>query len=103
MPLFSLFVEHEGKPFTTQLVAASAHDAVFQFFAHPMAMSATPALTPEDIIYITPMEGLVNLWAACAGREGRYVSITCARTIARQSAVNSVAPATSGGVGATGA
>jgi len=84
MPLYSLVVEHEGKPFSTQVAAASAHDAVAALFAHPVAASVTPVLNAKDIIYVTPMEGLVNMWAACAGREGRYVSITCTRTVARQ-------------------
>ena len=84
MPLYSLIVEHEGKPFSMQVTAESAHEAVAAFFAHPVAASVTPVLDAKDIIYVTPMEGLVNMWAACAGREGRYVSITCAATVTRQ-------------------
>ena len=83
MPLYSLVVEHQGKPFSTQLIAASAHEAVTAFFVHPVAASVTPALNASDIIYVSPMEGLVNMWATCAGREGRYVSITCTRTVTR--------------------
>jgi hypothetical protein len=81
MALYSMVVEHEGKSFTTQIAGRSIEEAVRAFFARPMAASISPALTPEDIIYVTPMEGLVNTWAVCAGREGRYVSITAVRAV----------------------
>jgi hypothetical protein len=84
MPVYSLFIEHEGKSFSTQFAAESANEAILQFLGHPLAASTQPALAVKDLIYVTPMEGMVNLWAACAGRDGRYVSITCARTVARQ-------------------
>jgi hypothetical protein len=80
MALYSLFVEHEGKPFSTQMSAPSAREVAESFFSHPMAKSLAPALEAQDIIYVTPMENLVNAWAICAGREGRYISITCFRT-----------------------
>jgi hypothetical protein len=84
MSVYSLFVEHEGKSFSTQFVAESASDAVHQFFAHPLASSTEPALDVTDVLYVTPMAGMPNLWAACAGRDGKYISITCAHTVARQ-------------------
>jgi hypothetical protein len=86
MSLYSLFIEHEGKSFSTQFVAESANEAVLLFFAHPLVASTNPVLSAKDILYVTPMEGMVNLWAACAGRDGKYVSITCTRTVARQGA-----------------
>jgi hypothetical protein len=92
--LYSLFIEHEGGSFATQLTAASAHEAVARFFAHFMARSVSPHLTESDIIYVTPMEGLVNLWAASAGRDGHYVSITCALTADGQA---SATPSRKGG------
>jgi hypothetical protein len=76
MALYALVATGSGKEFTTQFSASSAQEAVRSFFAHPMAASISPALATEDILYVTPMEGLVNTWAACAGKEGRYVSIT---------------------------
>lgn len=86
MALYSLFVEHEGKPFSTQMSASSAQEVAASFFSHPMAKAVSPALEAKDIIYVTPMEDLVNAWAICAGREGRYVSITCFRTEMQQGA-----------------
>lgn len=84
MALYSMLVEHEGESFSTQVAGASAEEAVRCFFAHPVAKAVSPVLGPQDILYVTPMTDLVNLWAACAGREGRYVSITVARTVEQQ-------------------
>jgi hypothetical protein len=84
MALYSLFVEHEGKPFSTQLTAASAAEAATEFFSNAMAKTLSPALEAEDILYVTPMEDLVNAWAICAGRNGHYVSIACFRTEEQQ-------------------
>jgi len=93
MALYSLIIEHEGKSYTTQVSAASAAQAVTEYFSRIYAVSgvdffgsSAPLLGTKDIIYVTPMEGLVNLWAACAGREGRYVSLVCARTVSRHAA-----------------
>jgi hypothetical protein len=93
MALYSLFIEHEGKSYTTQVRADSAVRAVREYFSRMYAISgaeifgpSAPTLNSKDIIYVTPMEGLVNSWAACAGREGRYVSLICARTVSRQGA-----------------
>lgn len=90
MALYSLIVEHEGKSYTTQVRAESATQAVAEYFSRIYPASSAgafgpsaPLLNATNIIYVTPMEGLVNLWAACAGNEGRYVSVVCARTVSR--------------------
>ena len=84
MALYSLLVEHEGESFSTQVAGTSAEEALRRFFAQPIARAVSPVLGPQDILYVTPMTDLVNLWTACAGREGRYVSITVARTVEQQ-------------------
>jgi hypothetical protein len=75
-----MLVEHEGSSFATQVDAESVEAAASGFFSHAMAKSLSPALTPADIIYITPMTDLVNMWAICAGRAGQYVTITAVLT-----------------------
>lgn len=91
MALYSLFIEHQGKSYTTQVSAASATSAVCEYFSRVYPVSGipffgedAPALDANNIIYITPMEGLVNSWAACAGRDGSYISLVCTRTVSRQ-------------------
>ena len=88
MDLYSLILEHHGKSFTTQVHASSADEAVDAFFsdAYPGLRErafgpAAPSLSSGDIIYVTPMTGLINIWAASAGREGQYVSVVCALTV----------------------
>ena len=68
MPLYSLIIEHGGKSYGTQLVADSATKAINQYFAKLYLYSgmeffggSAPQLTINDIIYVTPMEGLVNI------------------------------------------
>jgi hypothetical protein len=80
MALYSLFVEHEGESFSTQLHAESVELAIRSFFGSKMASATLPQLSIEHLLYVTQMEGLTNAWAACAGHEGRYVSLTCFRT-----------------------
>jgi len=84
MALYSMLVEHEGESFSTQFDGSTVEDAVRAFLAHSLARSTSPPLGPQDIIYITPMTDLVNIWAVCAGKNGRYVNITVARTEAQQ-------------------
>ena len=84
MALYSMHIEHEGGSFSMQLADVSAKEAVRSFFLHPIAQSVLPVLTSEDIMYVVPMTGLVNIWAACAGKDGRYVSITVVRTVEDQ-------------------
>ena len=88
MDLYSLVLEHQGKSFTTQVHASSAHEAVATFFSgtYPGLReqafgTAAPSLSIGDIIYVTPMTGLVHVWAASVGREGQYVSAVCTRTV----------------------
>lgn len=79
MALYSFIVEHEGETFTTQFTGTSVREAAESFFSHPMAANASPSLSSEHIIYVTPMTDLINTWAVGAGSEGRYVSITAVR------------------------
>jgi hypothetical protein len=88
MDLYSLVLEHKGNSFTTQVHAPSAEEAVAAFFSgtYPSLRqqafgSAAPSLGSADIIYVTPMTGLVNSWSASVGREGQYVSVVCTRTV----------------------
>jgi hypothetical protein len=91
MALYSLVIEHGGKSYATQLIANSASDAIKQYFVKFYPYSGkeffgntAPILTLKDILYVTPMDGLVNMWLACAGREGEYVSVICSRTVSRK-------------------
>jgi hypothetical protein len=86
--LYSLVIEHEGKSYSTQVEADSARAAVAAYFERIYPVTAkeafgpgAPALGAKDIIYVTPMQGLVHLWAVSAGRDGRYVSAVCALTV----------------------
>jgi hypothetical protein len=87
MPLFSLVVEHHGKSFSTQLRAENAEQAVRAFFAsiYPHTKGAafgdsSPNLAPSDVLWVTPMSGLENIWTACAGEQGSYVQLVCVQT-----------------------
>ena len=91
MALYALVIERGGKSYSTQLAAESATKAIKKYFTEHDPHSgieffgkSSPHLTANDIIYVTPMEGLVNMWLACAGREGEYVSVICSRTVSRQ-------------------
>ncbi len=91
MALYSLVIEHGGKSYGTQLVGESASTVIRKYFTEYYPNSgleffgdSSPKLTAQDIIYVHLMEGLVNMWLACAGREGEYVSVICVRTVSRQ-------------------
>jgi hypothetical protein len=91
MALYSLVVEHKGKSYTTQVSASSGALAIREYFSRVYGLSGlpffgetAPSLNADNIIYVTPMEGLVNSWAACAGRDGSYISLVCTRTVSRQ-------------------
>jgi hypothetical protein len=86
MALYSLVIERDGKSYSTQLEAGCARQAIEDYIGRVYSASAAeffgteiPSLSKQDIIYVTPMNGLVNMWLACAGREGQYVMVTCAR------------------------
>ncbi|KFN41597.1 hypothetical protein [Arenimonas oryziterrae] len=88
MNLYSLVVECQGKTVSTQVEAKSAESAVSTLLAGPylhMREAAFGAIAPDldaaDIIYVRPMMDLVNIWAASAGRNGKYISIVCVRTV----------------------
>jgi hypothetical protein len=87
MPIFSLVIEHECRSYSTQVEAESVAEAAERYFAdvypktYKEAFGTTAVeLNVLDIIYVVPMEGLMNIWSISAGREGRYVSIVCVLT-----------------------
>jgi hypothetical protein len=87
MGIFTLVVTFGGEAYTTQVGAPSAQAAVASFLDNIYPTTALKAFGPEapelgsrDLIYVTPMEGLANVWAVCAGRAGKYISAVCART-----------------------
>ena len=88
MDLYSLVLEHEGKSFATQVHASSADQAVAVFISDTYPGLRVQAFGPGapdlgggDIIYVAPMTGLVGIWSASVGRDGRYVSVVCVRTV----------------------
>jgi hypothetical protein len=90
-PLYSLVVEYAGKSYTTQVNAASAEAAVVQYFDAVYTASfaaafgeSAPLIGVGDIVYLAPMDGLINVWAACVGQNGSYISLVCTRTAPRQ-------------------
>ena len=87
MALFTLTVQHAERTFTTQLAASSPDAAISFFFArlYPTLResglgSSSPHLSEADVLFIAPMAGLANVWAANAGRSGEYVSVVCSLT-----------------------
>lgn len=87
MPLFTLTVRYELDCFSTQLTAPDAHASVRRFFdrTYPsIREGAFGALAPDvsaaDLVLFIPLEGLTNVWAATAGRGGKYVEVVCSRT-----------------------
>jgi hypothetical protein len=91
MALYSLVIESEGKSYSTQVAADSARLAIHDYFERVYSNSAReafgndmPTLSVLDILYVKPMDGLVNMWLSCAGREGKYVSVVCSRTDSAQ-------------------
>lgn len=91
MALYSAFVEAGSERYSTQIEAASAHEA-FKVFCVSIyndtvsglkASDAPNSLSAADMIHVTKMDGLTNMWFCQAGRDGKYVSVTMARTVAR--------------------
>lgn len=91
MALYSAFVEAGGEHYSTQIKALSAHDA-FKVFCERIyndtvsgltAPDAPNSLSATDIIHVTKVDGLTNMWFCQAGRDGKYVSVIMARTAAR--------------------
>lgn len=87
MGLYSLVIDHEGRSYTTQVEAGSAEGAVEHYLRAVYPVSATeafgpnaPVLRAQDVIYVTPMQGLENLWAVSVGSGGRYISAVCVLT-----------------------
>ena len=92
MALYSLVIECDGKHYSTQVTAASAELALKHYFDVQYPKSGArafgkdaPVLSAKNIILITPMSPLVNMWLCQAGHDGKYVSVICSRTVSRQS------------------
>ena len=89
MALYSLFVEHGGKYLPTQVTAPSVELALEQYFdvlypktARDFWGESAPMIGSKDIILITPMDPLINMWLCQAALAGAYVTVICARTVA---------------------
>lgn len=87
MPLFTLTVRYELDWFSIQLTAPDAHAGVRQFFdgTYPLIREGAfgalaPHVSAADLVLFSPLEGLTNVWAATAGRGGKYVEVVCSRT-----------------------
>ena len=87
MPLFTLVIEFKARSYTTQVRAASAQqafaaylDSIYPVTGGDVFGPEAPELGSTDVIYVTPMDGLVNVWAVCAGRQGQYISAVCSQT-----------------------
>jgi hypothetical protein len=93
MAVFTLVAEYQGKSFACQVIGSSAEEAVSLFLSsvYPNACQTglgpqAPELTDADVIYITPMTNLVNVWAVSTGKSGKYVSVVCVLTAAQAGA-----------------
>jgi hypothetical protein len=87
MSLFTIVVEFEGVSYSTQLQAFSPQAAAATFLecVYPVTAAKAfgteaPQLGASDLIYVTAMEGLANVWALSAGRAGKYISAVCTLT-----------------------
>jgi hypothetical protein len=85
--LFTLVVACGATSYTTQVYAASAEAAataylndVYPATAAEAFESDAPRLGSGDLIYVAPMDGLSNVWAVSAGRDGKYISVVCTLT-----------------------
>jgi hypothetical protein len=94
MALYSAFVQSGSENYSTQINAGSAQEA-FNAFCDVVYNSTASALTSpdaptslsaSDIIYVTKMNGLTNMWLCQAGRDGKYVSVVMARTVTQPAA-----------------
>lgn len=93
MPLWSLFVDVGAKRYSTQIRAATAKAAVglflkgpslSQFLGGPEFRGWPKSFSMKDVVRFIAMEGLTNMYLCQIGREGKYVSVTLARTVSRQ-------------------
>ena len=91
MALYSAFVQAGSEHYSTQIRAETATDAFEKFCdkiynqtASGLTSSHSPkSLEASDIIHVTRMDGLTNMWICQAGRNGKYVSVVLARTVTR--------------------
>ena len=88
MSLFTITVQHAERSFSTQLAAPDARFAVAYFLdrLYPSLRldgfgASAPDLGASDLVMFTPMDGLTNVWAATAGRNGSYINLVCSLTV----------------------
>lgn len=94
MALYSAFVQAGSEHFSTQVRSETARDAFNAFFdtiynktASGLTGAGAPkSLSASDILYVTRMDGLTNMWICQAGRNGKYVTVVLARTVTRSAA-----------------
>ena len=92
MALYSLVVSCHGLGFfNTQVTAGNAMSAAREFLRTPelkrfMAgrRGWPKSFGKRDIYSFIPMAGKRNLYVCDLGRDGKYISITVARTVSRQ-------------------
>jgi hypothetical protein len=90
MALYSLFIEAGGKTTATQIEAESVRSAFATFIDQRydagvrriLGNGAPAGLSAADICLFTAMDGLTNMWLGQAGREGKYISVMFALTVA---------------------
>jgi hypothetical protein len=92
MALCTLVIEYGGRHYGTQISAPSAKLALEQYFdveypksGRQLLGESAPKIGAKDIIHISRMEPLINMWVSQAGRDGAYASVICSRTVTRRS------------------
>lgn len=93
MAVFTLVAQYQGKSFTCQVIGSNAEEVVSLFLStiYPHTCRTglgpqAPELTDADVIYITPMIDLINVWAVSIGKSGKYVSVACVLTASQAGA-----------------
>ena len=95
MALWSLTVEIGEERFNAQLTASEPHGAIGELLASrgfrelaakALAGARSAEFTIDDILYLIPMEGLVNMHLCQLRREGKYASVVMAPTEAQPNA-----------------
>jgi hypothetical protein len=84
MALWSLFVDVDGRHYSSQVRGDTAMDGIEKFLDSGSIQRFTKnrlSFTPEDIVLFVPMDGMVNMHLCQIGRHGEYASITMALTV----------------------
>jgi hypothetical protein len=88
--LFTVIVRAGTKSYTAQhrcndwnqLVPTLLTSAMFRDFCQSeLSIPDTRPLSADEVILFVPMEPLVEAWVAQGGREGKYFSAICIRTV----------------------